>query len=85
VDLSLVTAAPLPEMLSEKYLHEVIESKDLELAGAEADANQVVVAWAICDGVLVIYDHDNPPVWFNFPRDENGNSIEFTTASLTAP
>lgn len=31
--------------------------------------------WAICDGALVIYDLDNPPEWFKFERDEDGNSV----------
>ena len=54
-------------MLSEGRLQQLIENKDEYIEESEG--------WAICDGALVIYDHENPPMWFRFPRDDDGNSI----------
>jgi hypothetical protein len=62
--------------LTERYLQEVIASKDQDLALQEATAAQTVVGWAICDRALVIYDVEDPPAWFRFERDEDGNSTE---------
>lgn len=72
-------------MLSDKYLQEVIEGKDQAAAVDEANTRQAVVCWAICDGAMVIYDYDDPPPWFKFERDEDGNSVEFDGAHLTVP
>lgn len=57
-------------MLTDDYLQDVIESKDVKAALATGQN----IGWAICDGALVVYDLDDPPPWFRFERDEEGNS-----------
>lgn len=62
---------PVPEA----RLQDIIVNKDTERALNWCSAYNYVESWSICDGALVIYDLDNPPAWFNFPRDEDGNSL----------
>lgn len=61
-------------MLSDKRLQNIIGPGKEALAEAIGTAEQSE-SWAICDGALVIYDLDNPPKWFAFDRDDDGNSV----------
>jgi len=62
-------------MIPEDRLQELIENKDTERAFDWCSEFGYVEGWAICDGALVIYDADDPPAWFRFERDEDGNSV----------
>lgn len=62
---------PIPD----ERLQALIEGKDVEAAQESVERHGYSEGWAICDGALVIYDIDDPPAWFSFERDEDGNSI----------
>lgn len=65
-------------MLSYEYLMSVVESKDHERAQIEADHQNTPIGWALCDGALVIYDVNDPPEWFKFEKDDDGNSVQLS-------
>lgn len=60
-------------MLADERLQQIIKNKDVE-------NSMYGEGWAICDGALVIYDVEDPPAWFRFERDEDGNSVEVADA-----
>lgn len=59
----------------DERLQALINQKDSNEALTSCRRHGYVEGWAICDGTLVIYDVDNPPPWFDFERDEDGNSV----------
>lgn len=59
--------------LPDGRLQEILESKDTGAAHQHGRPE----AWAIIDGVIVIYDYDAPPAWLKpilEARDDNGNT-----------
>jgi hypothetical protein len=60
--------------IPDERLQVLIEAKDADAAQASCDEHGYSEGWALCDGALVIYDLDDPPAWFRFERDEDGNS-----------
>ena len=62
-------------MIPEDRLSLLLSRKNHREALACCERHGYSEGWAICDGALVIYDVDDPPPWFQFERDDDGNSV----------
>jgi hypothetical protein len=68
-------------MVSEERLREILEGKNHKAAlrAMDRDGN-MSECWGIYDGVMVIYDEDDPPSWLAkvfVEADEDGHTPAF--------
>jgi len=67
-------------MIPEDRMQEIINSKDAEKARDWVRKHRYTESWTIVDGVMVIYDLNDPPSWLKpilAARDEDGNTPSF--------
>lgn len=65
-------------MIPGTRLRQILEGKDVDEAARWCGKHRYVEAWAIADGAIIIYDHEDPPAWMP-DRDDDGNADPFTT------
>ncbi len=71
-------------MLPDQRLQDLINGKDVEHAVHGPD---IVESWSIIDGVMVIYDLEDPPAWLVpvlAACDDDGNTTLTPTDALNA-
>jgi hypothetical protein len=73
-------------VIPEDRLQQIIKNKDAAEAQRWCNKHGYTESWSIIDGAMVIYDHDNPPLWLApilALQDDDGNTAESGLAGVT--